>query len=243
MVGRIRAGTGDRAGRLALLTAVVAAHLLLILWLVARTPIVPILPARGPTLIAIASLSEEGVEVELSRPAQQKSTAARAPLPPPLIAMPSPIPAASDAVATNDAAASGGGGCQLAGNVAAAILADPSAMAELAALPPGVRSDADAVMIWNGGWSGQGPATGPSVAAPIGERATGLRSLIEQTVAAASAQCRAVALTGPVFVPIAEVGRTTMLAIGSGVWRWDDLLLAPNCSMSGAALCGSSPTP
>ena len=243
VVGRLRAGTSDRAGRLALLTAVIAAHLLLILWLMARTPIVPLMPARGSALIMVGLSSEDGIEVEPSRPAQQHSAAARAPVPPPLIALPSLIPAAFDAMAMADAKASGGGGCQLAGEVAAAILANPAAMAELAALPPGVRSDADAVMIWNGGWAGQTLDTGPQGATPVGESATGLRSLIEQTVAASSAQCRATALTGPVLVPIAEAGRTTMLAIGSGVWRWGDLLSPPNCPMPGTALCRSPPTP
>ena len=34
-------------------------------------------------------------------------------------------------------------------------------------------------------------------------------------------------MVGPIFVPVPVGDRTTMLAIGSGVWHWGDLLPRP----------------
>ena len=80
-----------------------------------------------------------------------------------------------------------------------------------------------------------------SVTAAV-EATGGLHSAIERIVAAAPAQCRDEEIIGPVFVPIPEGERTTMLAIGSGVWRWSDLLPAsPTCLSNEPAQCLKAP--
>lgn len=117
-----------------------------------------------------------------------------------------------------------GSGCSVASAVSAALIADKDAMAELAALPAEVRSDADAVMLWNGAWLGDAPAAQMQmVQSPIPE----LRRVVTDTVMALSAECQEVETAGPQLIPIPEPGRTTMVVIGSGVWRWSNLLDPP----------------
>ena len=111
-------------------------------------------------------------------------------------------------------------------------------MAELAALPPGVRSGADAVMLWNGKWFDQQiPVPAPTATGAVSINSS-LRLAIEKMVIAAPAECRDEAMVGPVFVPIPEGDRTTLLAIGSGAWRWSDLLaLSALCPGGDPSLC------
>lgn len=211
----------ERSPRLALLLGIVAVHLLLILWLVSRPPAVRSGPKIGDALILIAPSSGERPASGPPKQVKQSRTKAPFPIPPPLIEMPSPEPASSQDADTSEAAAGGSGGCQLAADAGIAIQQDPAAMTELAALPPGIRTDADAVMLWNGQWLGEPePTTAMSPPSVTGE----LRRVVEAIVAAAPAQCRDATAIGPVFVPIAEAGRTTMVVIGSGIWRWSQLL-------------------
>ena len=117
-----------------------------------------------------------------------------------------------------------GQGCSVANAVSAALVADKDAMAELAALPGEVRSDADAVMLWNGAWLDTDPATQMQMAStPI----PALRRAVSDAVLALPAECQEVEMAGPQLLPIPEPGRTTMVVIGSGVWRWSSLIDLP----------------
>ena len=117
-----------------------------------------------------------------------------------------------------------GNGCSVSNAVGAALLADPEAMAELASLPPEVRSDADAVMLWNGTWLDVAPeAQAQMASSPI----PALKRAVRDAVLALPAECQEVEVTGPQLIPIPEPGRTTMVVIGSGVWRWASLLGPP----------------
>ncbi len=117
-----------------------------------------------------------------------------------------------------------GQGCSVANAVSAALVADKDAMAELAALPGDVRSDADAVMLWNGAWLDTDPATQMQMAStPI----PALRRAVSDAVLALPAECQEVEMAGPQLLPIPEPGRTTMVVIGSGVWRWSSLIDLP----------------
>ena len=219
--GRNLALDAHRVRRIVLLAAIIAVHVLIIVWLMSQPPAERKSEAHGETLITISSSSGDRAATEPQKPAERPRVAVRAPLPPPLIPMPSLSAAAPD-IAGAAGVQGGGSPCQLAADAALAIQHDPVAMAELAALPPGVRSEADAVMVWNGVWFDQAPAAAVSVGAvaPKGR----LHLAIEEIVAAAPAQCRDEAMVGPVFVPVPEGERSIMLAIGSGMWRWSDLL-------------------
>lgn len=117
-----------------------------------------------------------------------------------------------------------GEGCSVGSAIGAAISADPEAMEELAALPAGSRTEADAVMLWNGAWPGVvSEASDELPQQPV----PALKRVVTDTVQALPLDCREVQTTGPQLIPIPEPGRTTMLVIGSGVWRWAMLLDPP----------------
>ena len=54
-----------------------------------------------------------------------------------------------------------------------------------------------------------------------------LKRVVTDTVLALPAECQEVQTAGPQLIPIPEPGRTTMVVIGSGLWRWSSLLEPP----------------
>ena len=208
-------------GRGALLLAIVAAHLL-VLWLVLLlTGFTGRAPARAKTL-AVFDVSEVEKPDAPAKPAEQVRVSK---VQPQLL-----VPTTLTIDAPPAAAGSGTGqGCGMAGVLAKGISESPEAMAAVAALPKEVRSETDAVMLWNGTWLDTGQASVLS-AVPVLSALTGqdpvtaLKTVILATLAAAPAECREVESLGPQFIPIAETGRTTMLVIGSGAWRWSSLI-------------------
>ena len=237
------AGDGHPSRRIALLGSIIAVHLLIIAWLMTHGVPEKAQAAGRETIISISSSPGDRASAQPKKPVQRPRVAVRKPVPPPLIVMPSISAAAPDAAAAGDAGVVGGGRvCQLSVDAAAAIQHDPMAMAELAALPPGVRSGADAVMLWNGKWYDQDiPVPAPTGTGAVPTNGS-LRLAIETMVAAAPEGCRDEAMVGPVFVPIPEGDRTTLLAIGSGAWRWSDLLPLPaTCPAGDPALCPVAP--
>ena len=234
---------GHPTRRIALLGSIIAAHLLIIAWLM--THAIPEKPSAAgrETIISISLLPGDRASAQPKKPVQRPRVVVPKPVPPPLIAMPSISAAAPDTAAAGDAGVAGGGRvCQLSVDAAAAIQQDPMAMAELAALPPGVRSGADAVMLWNGKWFDQDiPVPAPTGTGAVSTNGN-LRLAIEKMVVAAPEGCRDEAMVGPVFVPIPEGDRTTLLAIGSGAWRWSDLLILPaTCPAGDPSQCPIAP--
>lgn len=233
--GRNMALDAHRVRRIVLLAAIIAVHCLIIALLISQSPAERKSEANGETLITISSASGDRAATEAQKPVALPPAAVRAPVPPPLIPMPS-LSAEMPEIGGAAGVQGGGSACQLTADAALAIQHDPVAMAELAALPPGVRSEADAVMVWNGVWFDQAPAVAVSLGA--GAPAGGLHLAIERIVAAAPARCRDEDIVGPVFVPIPEGDRTIMLAIGSGVWRWSALLPQPSvCATINQSQC------
>ena len=223
---RPHAGDGHPSRRIALLASIIAAHFLIIAWLVTHAVPEKATATGRETIISISLSPGDRAAAQPQKTVQRPRVAVRKPVPPPLIAMPSISAAAPDTA--GDAGVAGGGSvCQLSADAAAAIQHDPMAMAELAALPPGVRSGADAVMLWNGKWFDQDiPVPAPTGTGAVSTNGS-LRLAIEKMVVAAPEGCRDEAMVGPVFVPIPEGDRTTLLAIGSGAWRWSELLPLP----------------
>ena len=222
-VGALR----QRVGRSGLLAAIIAAHALGILWLATRPA------ATAPPVQPTMSL----IEVDAGGPASPAKAPPEPLLPtpdvvPPVILLPSPLQAPSPdttpAFATPGPAGTGGaaqGGCALAQAAGQAILADPAAMAELDGLPPEARTKADAVMLWDGLW--QTPGAFPAKAA--GAATSEIRRVVEQIVKVAVPECRDAPELGPQFIPVPGPTRTTFVVIGSGAWRWVDLLRPDDC--------------
>ena len=219
-----------RARRAMLIVAIIATHLALGLWIL-----------LGGSDFAAARKPQSLIAIDISSNVPKPDAPAKKAVVPPVpdkrkIAL---LPSKLTIEAAPPASGSGSGsGCSVATAVAAALIADLPAMAELAALPAEVRSEADAVMLWNGSWLDVTPEAQrqltltqtPTQLQVPGQTQTQipeLKRVVTDTVLALPAECQGVETAGPQLIPIPEPGRTTMVVIGSGVWRWSDLIELP----------------
>jgi hypothetical protein len=113
-----------------------------------------------------------------------------------------------------------GPGCTTLELVRKAILADPVAVQSVLSAPPETRSIAEAVVLWNAGWSD----SAGSPESPL--RPT--RTAVQQSLSTLEQHCLDEAIAGPRLVPI-PAGRGTMFVVfGSGTWTWRDVLEEPD---------------
>lgn len=201
----------SRKQRVAVLATVFALHaLILALFLQQSAKVAPVVT---PTSVAIMALDAE-------RPAAAK---------PPPPALPAKLaetfkPVVEFSVPSetvSDVPAGASGVCAIPGAVLDAVLLDPSAIAAIRAAPIETRSIADAIVIWNEGWS-------PASLAPEAPLLT-VRINIQQSLSTIADSCLDEAVIGPRFLPIPDEGgmRTTFLVLGSGTWTWRALLTEP----------------
>lgn len=220
----------------AIIAAGVAAGHLALFWLVLHLSdlVVPLVPPDR-TLIT----------VEIADVPAASAPAKPAPVPPvPVLNPPVLLPSAITVPAQPTASGSGvGAGCGMAGVIGQAIAADPAAMAALAAVPAGVRTDADAVMLWNGGWLDVGGAPPLSLLPTMlqSDPLSALKQTVIAALAASPPECRDLSVSGPQLIPILEPGRTTMLVIGSGMWKWTDLIDPAVMPPDASVLASSEP--
>jgi len=104
----------------------------------------------------------------------------------------------------------GGGGCDLARAVQQALRRDPQVRS---AVEEANRSG-KAIMLWNGDWVRSGGQEGKGLSAA--------REAVMWEVGFAPQACRNQPMHGLVLLSLADGG--TRFAIGSGAWRWSDLL-------------------
>ena len=205
-----------RARRAALMAAIIAAHLLLAIWIL-----------LSGSSFAAARKPQSLTAIDISMDAPKPDAPARKAVVPPVpvkrkVAL---LPTKLTVEMAPPASGSGSGsGCSVASAVGSALLSDEPAMAELAALPAEVRSDADAVMLWNGAWLDVATETQPQMTPT---RIPELKRVVTAAVLALPIECQGVETAGPQLIPIPEPGRTTMVVIGSGLWRWSDLIEPP----------------
>lgn len=123
-----------------------------------------------------------------------------------------------DPVALSVAAASGAGGtaCHITEWLQQALQADPQVQAALLVIPRPARSVSNALMLWDGGWVKVQVTADAGVAA--------IRSAVVSGVRAAPPACQAQLVQGPELMTLTSGLDTTVVAIGSGEWRWGDLL-------------------
>ena len=232
---------GGKRRRAGLLAVIVAVHLAMILWLLMRSAEIVSRPPEA-TALSLIPLSADQPRAA-SHPVERTATRAHFRLPSPRPA-PTEPPAAAPPPTVN---AASGSACDLAAAAGAAIEQDPAAMAELAALPPGIRTEADAVMIWNGDWRALAVPAAADAAVPATSAdpaVSELRRAIQALATSAPPACLAVIVPGPLFIPVREPRRTTTLVIGSGAWRWADLLKTPaTCVATSAQPCPAVVTP
>ena len=112
------------------------------------------------------------------------------------------------AQAAGDGGGSGGGDCNMARRVQAALRKDPLARAAVRA------ASGHAIMVWNGDWVQSGAEDGKGLAA--------VREAITWEVAFAPPECRRQRMRGLVLLSLND--GSPRLALGAGDWRWSDLL-------------------
>jgi hypothetical protein len=201
-----------------------AVHILAIFWLASQSARKVRQGERVTDLIHIAS-SPGSTTVVAVAPLEPLKVVV--PSLSPIVVARQPAAAASTTPAVNSAGlargtAVGAGGCALDQTVGDAILANAAAMAELEALPRQARTEADAVMVWDGAW----PEPAPPAVTPLLDfsRPGALRRAVEIAITSAPAECRDAPVAGPRFIALPGVFRTTTIVIGSGQWRWADVL-------------------
>ncbi|THD63890.1 hypothetical protein [Phenylobacterium sp.] len=132
---------------------------------------------------------------------------------------PSPRDPLTDPVALSVAAAASGASgrvCQIGAWLQSALQADPQVQAALLTIPRPARSVSNALMLWQAGWIDAPEPAAAGIAAIRSAVVSGLRS--------APAACRDQLVRGPELLMLTSESDTTVIAFGSGEWRWSDLL-------------------
>lgn len=192
------------------LTGVVVLHgLLVFAVLISRTEPVPAIVE--PSIFQVASLPAEAPVKSKPPPPSLPSKVAQKAMK--RVSLASPDETLADAVTGPT------GECSTLGDVSNALKADPVAVAALHNAPPDTRSVAEAVVMWNAGWS---PAS-TTIDAPLGP----VRAVVEQTLHAANQACLDEVVTGPRLIPIPDGSGTMFVVLGSGSWTWRQLLAPP----------------
>lgn len=114
------------------------------------------------------------------------------------------------AVTVGEGGGGGGGTCDMARAVQQALRRDPMVRA---AVEDAHRSG-KAIMVWNGDWVRNGDQDGKGLSA--------VREAIMWEVGFAPAACRNTPMHGLLLLSLADGG--TRFAVGTGNWRWSDLL-------------------
>ena len=146
-------------------------------------------------------------------------------------------PAVDDAVALSVAAAASaaaGQACDLTQWLQKALQTDPQVQQALARIPRPARSVANAIMLWDGAWVAP-PATATTDMAII-------RRAVIVGIGAAPPACRDQLTRGPELFTLADTAGTTVVVVGSGVWRWADLLRDDPASSLVQAVLATVPT-
>ncbi len=107
--------------------------------------------------------------------------------------------------------------CGMAAALQAAVENDESFRAAVMRIPRSNRSVANAVMLWDGAWVDGSVVGGGDVMSPI-------RAAITAVVARADSSCRAMPVVGVRLLSVQGSDGVTILALGSGQWRWANLL-------------------
>lgn len=232
------AGDPSRRRFVATLALVVLAHGLLLVWFMAAAgrPYAPPAGQDGDAAVTLGLAATQPPQVRnhsKSRPSVPKAQARDRP-PPPIgegDAQPEAIPDPAGSQASADAAhfpveidrsfaeAAGAPGapCQLADLLQQSLRGDLRVAAALTQLPRSDRSVANALILWDGAWV---------YPADMRDRPAldSLRAAIVDRLQFARSDCLARPNAGPVFLLIPRTQETVVLTVGSGEWRWSDLM-------------------
>lgn len=219
--------TQSRAKRPAVLACVMVIHALLLSLLILTGEGPPSVAPRPSAAISVFSVNA--------------APAAPAPTPPPPPTVPSritdtqqpPIEVLPSIETVAGSTSPAVGGCRTLDAISNSLLADPLAVAAVHASPAETRSVADAIVLWNVGWAAAAPQKGGPLSA--------VRNSIQAKMLSLDPSCLEEEVAGPRLIPFPAGERTTFIVIGSGTWRWRDLLSQVEGLASEDALSLESP--
>jgi hypothetical protein len=107
-----------------------------------------------------------------------------------------------------------GAACNLTQQLAEAFGSSPEVRQGIATIPASGRSVANALMLWDGRWA-EGTQSGGMAL---------LRALLVKAIVSSRPECLQAQNQGPVLFLIPDNQTTVVLAIGSGQWRWADVV-------------------
>jgi hypothetical protein len=207
----------------------IAGHAAVALALLLASPVTPLPPEPRPMTVALVELQPPAPTPQPPTPAPAKPARATPPppmrvhrLPAPHAVDPLPAPPARTAAAgtgLTDGQIAGaaladagtpGGACDMARRLQSALRKDPLVRAELAG------NEGKAIMVWNGDWIRNGEEDGKGLAA--------VREAILWEVGFAPRACRSAPVRGLILLSLNEARGPVRLAVGTGQWRWSDLL-------------------
>jgi hypothetical protein len=110
-----------------------------------------------------------------------------------------------------------GGTCDLTGLVQTALQSSKTVRDALPQIPRDKRSVANAIMLWKFSWLADEDNLGATTMMMI-------RDVIVGAVVAAPQPCREQSQSGPRLLILEGVEENVVLAVGSGQWRWQDLV-------------------
>jgi hypothetical protein len=93
-----------------------------------------------------------------------------------------------------------------------AILTDQAALTSVLNAPPETRSIAEAVVLWNAGWSESASVQ----ASPL----SATRAAVERGLTQLDEACLDEPVAGPRLIPIPAASGTMFVVFGSGTWTW-----------------------
>lgn len=208
----INRSTPSKSQRIGVLVSVVVLHLGLFIAFLASKG------AATPPVVKSGAMSLIAINAEV--PAQRSTSPPR--LTSKLVNQIRKMSAAAANVAPDSAATSAPAGqCGTLDLVTRAIVADPVAVAAVIDAPPETRSIAEAIVMWNAGWSN----FATSAESPLNPT----RLVVEQSLASVEDLCLDEPIAGPrlIPIPVADSQRTMFLVFGSGNWTWRELLATP----------------
>lgn len=215
---RDRAGTPASPRRVAAIALTASVHVMAVLVLL--LPDSSGLSARPRSMLATFDAVNEGA----TKPAVHRTPQPRRSVPPPpsVFVAPPPevqIPRLSPVVATaleQAEAQASNGGCDLTAPVQAALQASAPVQAVLLTIPQQRRSVANAIALWDQRWVRADKMLDL-------QSLNTIRSTITATIAAASPECRMAQQSGPRLIYVPSPTQTTVLALGSGQWTWQQV--------------------
>lgn len=184
-------------------------------------------PTARPVRVQAASLKLFDVQpgppapkVQTPKPRQPQPVPPQPPepviVPPPVVPLPAPSAMVAALLEQSDEAAQGGA-CDLTEPVRAALEENAEVQASLPRIPRAHLSVANAIMVWNVDWVLSDDRLDAKILDSI-------RDVVAGTIAAASSECRLQPQGGPRLIILPGQTGNIVLALGSGQWRWQDML-------------------